>query len=132
MTEKIILFDGVCNLCNTLVKFIIKHDPGAQLRFTHLQSPFAKKIFEKLNIPAEKFDSLVFVEGEKVYFRSTAAFKISRNLHGLWPVFYPLIFIPRPVRDFFYTLIAKNRYRLFGKKNSCMIPSGEINDRFLL
>ena len=132
MTNRIIFFDGVCNLCNASVKFIIKNDPKALFNFAPLQSQFAKKILKHKNISTEKFESLILIEDDDVFLKSTAALKIARNLKGLWPVFYPLIFIPFPVRNIFYNLIAKHRYRLFGQKDSCMIPSKGIKNRFLM
>jgi predicted DCC family thiol-disulfide oxidoreductase YuxK len=132
MINRIILFDGVCNLCNASVKFIIKNDPEALFKFAPLQSQFARKILIRNNICQGKYESLILVVGDNVFLKSTAALKIARNLKAPWPVFYPLIIIPWPVRDIFYNLIAKHRYRLFGQKDSCMIPSKEIKNRFLM
>lgn len=131
MINRIVLFDGACNLCDTSVKFIIKNDPKALYRFAPLQSQLARKLLDQEKSSSEKFESLILVENEKVYLRSTAALKIARNLKGLWPVFYPLIFIPSPIRDFLYDLIAKNRYKLFGRNDSCSLPDNKIASRFL-
>lgn len=132
MTNRIILFDGVCNLCNASVKFIIKNDPKTLYKFAPLQSHFAQKILNRKNISNKNFESLILIEGDDMFLKSTAALKIARNLRGFWPVFYPLIFIPYPFRDFFYNVIAKHRYRLFGQKDSCMVPSKEIKSRFMM
>ena len=131
MSGRIILFDGVCNLCNASVKFIIRHDPKAYFRFATLQSDFARRILPGNDISSENFASLILIENDIVFSKSTAALKISRKLNGLWPVFYVLIIIPKPIRDFLYDLIAKYRYRLFGRKNTCMVPDQEFKKRFI-
>lgn len=130
MTERIILFDGVCNLCNASVKFIIRNDPKALFSFAPLQSQFAKKTLKSKSISTEKIESLILVERDNVFFKSTAALKIARNLKSPWPVFYPLIYVPFPLRDFFYNLVAKYRYKLFGQKDRCMLPDEKIASRF--
>jgi len=131
MSEQVILFDGVCKLCNASVNFIIRHDPKAYFRFAPLQSEFAQKILVSNDISTENFESLVLVENDQVFLKSTATLKIARKLNGLWPVFYVLIFLPIPIRDFFYNLIAKHRYRIFGRKNTCMIPGKDMMKRFI-
>jgi predicted DCC family thiol-disulfide oxidoreductase YuxK len=130
MSGRIILFDGVCNLCNASVKFIIKRDPKAYFRFATLQSDFARGILRHNNISSENLESLVLVENDIVFLKSTAALKIARELNGLWPLFYSLMIIPKSIRDFFYDLIARHRYRLFGRKSICMVPDQEFMKRF--
>ena len=125
----IVLFDGVCNFCNGSVNFIIEHDKRGYFRFAPLQSEIGKEYIEKFGL--SELDSVILVEDEKVYTHSTAALKIARQLDGPWSWFYALIIIPRPVRDFFYKLFAKYRYRLFGKQDACMLPTPEIRSRFL-
>jgi predicted DCC family thiol-disulfide oxidoreductase YuxK len=125
----IVLFDGVCNFCNGSVNFIIEHDKKGYFRFAPLQSEIGKEYIEKFGL--SELDSVILVEDEKVYTHSTAALKIARQLDGPWSWFYALIIIPRPVRDFFYKLFAKYRYRLFGKQDACMLPTPEIRSRFL-
>jgi len=131
MSEQVILFDGVCKLCNASVNFIIRHDPKVYFRFAALQSEFARRILRHNDISTENFESLVLVENDIVFLKSTAALKIARELNGLWPVFYVLIFLPIPIRDFFYNLVARYRYRIFGRKNTCMIPGKDMMKRFI-
>lgn len=126
-----VLFDGVCNFCNGSVNFIIAHDPDGYFRFAPLQSEFAAGLLKEHGIDREATDSIILVEDDKVYVYSTAALRISRKLSGAWPVFYAFIIVPRPIRNWFYKLFAKYRYKLFGKKDQCMIPTPEIRERFL-
>lgn len=131
MEEKpIILFDGVCNFCNGTVQFIIKHDPIGYFRFAALQSQIGEKI--QLTYPnIENIDSVILIENGLVRTESSAALNIAKKLKG-WPrLFYLFIILPPPIRDYFYKLFAKNRYKLFGKSETCMIPTKEIRDRFL-
>ena len=129
--KSIILFDGVCNLCNTLVNFIIKHDKKAYFKFASLQSDAAKEILLQYNSKKINLDSIILIENNAVYEKSTAALKISKNLTGGFKLLYALIIIPKFIRDWVYYFIAENRYKWFGKKESCMIPSPEIKSRFL-
>lgn len=125
----IILFDGVCNFCNGSVNFIIERDKKNLYKFAPLQSEVGKKYIEKFNL--SEIDSVVLVENETAYTHSTAALKIAKGLGGAWSLFYIFIIIPRPIRDFFYKLFAKYRYRLFGKQDACMLPTPEIREKFL-
>lgn len=127
----IILFDGVCNFCNGSVNFIIERDPAAYFKFAPLQSEVGEKLLGKYGVDKTRTDSVVLIEDEKVYTYSTAALRIARHLEGFWSKFYGFRLVPGVVRDFFYKLFAKNRYRLFGKKDACMLPTPEIRARFL-
>jgi len=128
----IILFDGVCNLCNSSVQFVLKHDENKNFLFASLQSDAATKILLQLNKKSFKnFDSIVLVENGQLYFKSTAALKIAKNLNGFIQILYVFIIIPIPIRDFLYDIIAKNRYKWFGKKDKCIKPNKEIASRFL-
>ncbi len=127
----IILYDGVCNLCNASVQFIIKRDPHAKFRFTSLQSELGKNLIRQAGLESMKLDSVVLLYKNKVYTQSDAALRITKMLTGLWPIFYLMIIIPKPVRNYFYNLIARNRYRWFGRKNECMLPAPELKHRFL-
>ncbi|MEH6939695.1 DCC1-like thiol-disulfide oxidoreductase family protein [Bacillus sp. JJ664] len=131
MEEKpIILFDGVCNFCNSAVQFIIKHDKQGIFQFASLQSSIGKKLIET-NPELKEMDSVILLQNGIVKTESTAALHISKKLNG-WPkIFYIFIIIPTPIRNYFYQLFASNRYRLFGKSETCMIPTKEIRDRFL-
>jgi predicted DCC family thiol-disulfide oxidoreductase YuxK len=127
----IVLFDGVCNFCNGSVNFIIAHDPNGYFKFAPLQSYIGKELLDKSGIDTDETDSIILIEDEKAYTYSTAALRIARKLSGLWSWFYVLRAMPRFIRDFFYKLFAKYRYRLFGKKDVCMMPTPEIKQRFL-
>ena len=126
----IIFFDGVCNLCNNSVQFIIKRDKKNKFKFASLQSSFAKNNLSK-HIDVDKLESIVLLNEDKLYTKSTAALLIARELSSMWSMFYVFIIIPSFIRDWFYNIIAKNRYRIFGKKDSCMIPSPAFKERFL-
>jgi predicted DCC family thiol-disulfide oxidoreductase YuxK len=127
----IVLFDGVCNLCNGAVGFIIRNDPHRRFRFAALQSPVGQTLLQQRGLPAETLDSIVFIEGECAFTKSTAALRIARRLGSVWPAAFLFILVPRPLRDLCYTLIARNRYRIFGKRDACMMPTPELKTRFL-
>ncbi|MED4829387.1 thiol-disulfide oxidoreductase DCC family protein [Bacillus atrophaeus] len=129
--NRVLLFDGVCNLCNGAVQFIIKRDPDGLISFSSLQSETGQRLLKLNELPTEHFDSFVFIEDGKVYTKSTAAIKVFRHLRGAWRFSVVLLAVPRPVRNMVYSLIAKNRYKWFGKKNECMLPSPAIKKRFL-
>jgi predicted DCC family thiol-disulfide oxidoreductase YuxK len=127
----ILLFDGVCNLCNRTVQFTIKNDPRAKFKFASLQSESGQALLKKINLPTDRFDTLVLISGNKYFIKSSAVLRILKELRGIWRLGYFLIILPRPFRDFFYNIIAKSRYSIFGKRETCMIPSPEIEKRFL-
>lgn len=133
--SNIIFFDGVCHFCNAAVQFIIKRDPQAKFQFTALQSDAAKDILaEQVEDPdaiTADPDSFILLSNGKIHTKSTASLQVMKQLKGLWPLLYVFIIIPKPIRDFFYTLFAKNRYRLFGKRETCSIPSPKDRARFL-
>lgn len=129
--KPLVLFDGVCNLCNRSVQFIIKRDAKKQFLFASLQSDAAKNILLQLNLKNYDPDTILLIEDAQLYQRSTAALRIARKLDGWWRLLYLFIIIPRFIRDYFYAIIANNRYRWFGKRDSCMVPGSGIKDRFL-
>jgi predicted DCC family thiol-disulfide oxidoreductase YuxK len=129
--KNIVLFDGICNLCNGLVRFIIKRDRTGKIKFASLQSAIGQQWLNKFGLAKNEFESFVLIQGDKYYIKSDAALKVLRALGGVWNVFYAFIFIPRPVRDFIYDRIAKSRYKIFGKRDVCMIPTPELQERFL-
>jgi predicted DCC family thiol-disulfide oxidoreductase YuxK len=127
----VILFDGVCNLCNASVNWIIDRDSKNQFKFASLQSEYGQSVIKKFNITGDYMDTVVLQEGEKVYLRSAAALRILKHIGGIYSVGYVFILLPEFVRDFFYNLIAKNRYRWFGKQDACRIPSPDLKAKFL-
>ena len=130
-THPILLFDGVCNLCNGLVKFIIKRDQRSRIRFAPLQSDTGKSLIANFGLSPEDINSVVYISGEQVFLRSSAVLHLLKDLGGGWKLFYIFIIIPPVMRDLFYNLIARTRYRIFGRSGSCMVPTGEIRGRFL-
>ena len=130
--KKLILFDGVCNLCNSSVQYVIKHDKKHQFMFTALQSEAGKEVIEAYNIDTKKTDSILLYTPEKgIDYKSTAALKIASQLgfpQNLMNVFF---IIPPFIRNWVYDYIAKNRYKWYGKKDACMIPTPELKSRFL-
>ena len=130
--KSIILFDGVCNLCNASVNFVIKHDKKAQFLFASFQSDAAKEILLQFNLENLNAGTVILVEGNKAYDKSTAALKIIKRLDGGgFKAIYAFFIIPKFFRDWIYSFIAQNRYKWFGKRESCMIPSHELKNRFL-
>jgi predicted DCC family thiol-disulfide oxidoreductase YuxK len=129
--HSIILFDGVCNLCNSAVQFAIKRDISGSFLFASLQSEEGLKILAEFHLPADEMNSFLLVENGKIYDRSTAALRVARKLKGLWKFLYGFIIVPKFIRDAIYNLVSKNRYRWFGKKDECMVPTPELKARFL-
>jgi predicted DCC family thiol-disulfide oxidoreductase YuxK len=130
MSGSVILFDGVCNLCNGFVQFVLGRDPRGRFTFASLQSRAAARVLNGHPIDVLP-DSLVLVEGERLFTRSTAALRIARGLIFPWNLAYAFIVLPRPLRDWVYDLVARNRYRWFGRRDVCMIPTPELRARFL-
>lgn len=129
--NRVVIFDGVCNFCNYWVDFLIRRDPKNKFLFTANQNEAGARILQEHGESAEDVGTVYFLEDGKLFKESTAALKIARNLPGLWPAFYGLMIIPRPIRDGIYQWIAKNRYRWFGKKETCRLPSPEERAKFL-
>mgnify|MGYP003423422384 FL=1 len=127
----IILFDGICNFCNSAVNFTIKRNKKANIFFAALQSDAGIRLLKEHDLPLEDMQSFIFIEKGKAYNRSTAALKVCRHLRGLWPLCYGFIIIPKFIRDGIYNWIARNRYKWFGIKQECMIPSPAVKARFL-
>ncbi|MBK7629734.1 MAG: thiol-disulfide oxidoreductase DCC family protein [Ignavibacteriales bacterium] len=128
---KIILFDGVCNLCNYWVNFIIDRDKQNFFKFAALQSEKGKELIDKFDLPKDDFDSFILISENNIYKKSTAAFEILKHLNGLIKILFPLKYLPVVFTDFFYNFIARNRYKIFGKKESCRIPTKEEKSKFL-
>ena len=127
----IILFDGVCNFCNSAVNFTLKRNTKADIRFAPMQSEAGQKLLQQYNLPVDDMQSFIFIEAGIVYKQSTAALKVCRHLKGLWPMCYGFMIVPKFIRDGIYSWIAKNRYKWFGVKQACMIPTPEVRSRFL-
>lgn len=128
---KIILFDGVCNLCNNTVTFVIKRDRKNRFKFATLQSDVANDLLSGFPDNSPKLDSIVLLDGDKKYSKSSAALRIAKGLSGGYPLLYGFMIIPKFIRDWIYDIIARNRYKWFGKRDSCMIPTPELNEKFL-
>ncbi len=131
LQHSVILFDGVCNLCNGAVQFIIKRDKNSHFSFASLQSIEGQKLLRKYQLPLDNFSSFILIWNDKIYTKSTGALKVVKKLNGLWPLLYGFILIPKFIRDKVYDWIAENRYKWFGKKNECMIPTPQLKARFL-
>jgi len=127
----VILFDGVCNLCNGFAQFVIARDPAGRFQFAALQSDSARRLLARLDGFGGVSDSVVLVDGGRVYTRSSAVLRIARGLRFPWPLARALIIVPRPLRDWVYDLVARHRYRWFGRKDVCMMPTTEMRARFL-
>lgn len=129
--KPIVLFDGVCNLCNGFVQFLIRVDPSGKFRFASLQSEAGEVLLQEGRYTGGNLESVVLFDAGRIYTHSDAALEISRRLGGFWTVLYALKLIPWPLRDRLYNWIARNRYRWFGKKDQCMMPSPELKQRFI-
>ncbi len=129
--KKIILFDGVCNLCTGTVQFVIKRDKKNQFLFGSLQSKAGQEYLKKFNLPVNVFNSFLLIENDRLYSRSSAALRMMKNLGGGWQLLYALLIVPKFIRDGIYNFIAKNRYKWFGKKEECWLPTAELNEKFL-
>ena len=129
--KRIILFDGLCNLCDSSVQFIIKRDSRGYFKFASLQSPLGQYMLHKFDLPATQLYSIILIKGNVLFQKSNAALEIVKDLDRLWPVLYIFKIVPRVLRDWIYDIIARNRYSWFGKKDSCMIPTPDLKSRFL-
>ncbi len=127
----IVLFDGVCNFCNGTVNFLLRQDRQRRLRFAALQSEAGQELLKAHGMPTTEHGSFVLIEGTKAYTRSTAGLRLYRHLPWYWKWTQLFWIVPRPLRDAVYNWIARNRYKWFGKKDACMIPSPEMRERFL-
>jgi len=129
--HQIILFDGVCNFCNYWVNFILERDKNDFFRFATLQSDAGQKLLKKFNLSRINFDTLILIDDENYYIKSTAALVIAGKLRSVVKLLYPFIFLPKFIRDIFYDLIAKNRYKFFGRREVCRIPNERERGQFL-
>ena len=127
----VVLFDGVCNLCNGIVRFIIERDPHGRFQFAPLQSKTAASLLAQHPDHTVLPDSVVLVDDGELYVKSTAALRVARRLRFPWPLFWIFMLVPRSLRDVIYDFIARHRYGWFGKRDTCMVPTEEIRGRFL-
>ena len=127
----VVLFDGVCNLCNGAVQFIIDRNPDARLRFAALQSEIGQRLMEHAGYTGVRLNSIVFIENGTPFDRSTAVLRIARHLERPWPLLALALLIPRPVRDYAYGVVARHRYRWFGQESHCRVPTPSLRVRFL-
>lgn len=130
--KSILLFDGVCNLCNGFVKFIIKHDKNNIFKFAALQSDEAKKLLQKFNLPSKDLSTLVLIKNGEYFIKSNAVFEIIKQLGGLWKLLMIFKIFPKQILNFIYDRVANMRYKILGKQESCMVPSKEIIEKFIL
>ncbi len=130
MHDKIILFDGECNLCNNFIKFIIKHDKKQHWKFSPLQSSFSKKLSENYHFNQEVLDTVYVIHNHILYDKSKAVLIVITSLSGIWKLSYLIYLLPLKLRDYLYLHIARNRFRLFGKSTSCMLPSNDLSEYF--
>jgi predicted DCC family thiol-disulfide oxidoreductase YuxK len=130
-TNNIILFDGECNLCNGFVQFVIKNDKKKIFKFSSLQSNYGQNYLHSKHLSQSQFSSFIYIKNNGFLQKSTAALHIFKDLGGLWQVLFVFIVFPTAFRDFFYEVIAKNRYKWFGKRNTCWVPTKDLESRFL-
>jgi len=129
--QQVILFDGVCNFCNASINFVIDHDPQKHFKFASLQSDFGYEVLKKYGRNTSDFDSVILLKNNRLYIKSEAALEIAKDLSGFWKYLSVFSILPTFILDFFYDLIAKNRYKLFGKSEVCRMPSPDLKERFL-
>jgi predicted DCC family thiol-disulfide oxidoreductase YuxK len=127
----IMIFDGVCNLCTHSVQFILKHESEPRIQFTAVQSPAGARLLRKFGFSADDISTFVLVSDGKIYIKTSAAILIAKHLKGPWSLLRVLWLVPRPIRDWLYDVIARNRYAWFGRTSACMVPAPELSARFL-
>ncbi|MCG3166880.1 MAG: hypothetical protein POELPBGB_02663 [Bacteroidia bacterium] len=131
LNHPVILFDGVCNLCNSSVQFIIKRDKKNIFRFASIQSEFGQRVIKRFGLADKNIDSIILFENDSVKIKSDAVIKIARQLGGIYSLLYVFNIIPEFIRNSVYDIIARNRYQWFGKKESCMIPTPDLKKLFI-
>ena len=129
--NEVVIFDGVCNLCAGTVRFIVRHEAGPRLRFVPFQSPVGARLMREHGFDPENVKTFVLISGGRAYARSDAAIRITRYFGGAWRALAVMALVPRPIRDGVYDLVARNRYRWFGRTDACMVPTPELRARFI-
>ena len=129
--QPILLFDGVCNLCDGAVRFILRNEKAEELKFAPLQSDYGKVLLKKYGYPKDYLEGLIFIESKNAYDRSSACLRIARKLRFPWSLFFTFLVIPKSIRDLIYKVVASQRYRFFGSKDFCAVSRGEDTARFL-
>ena len=129
--QPVIFFDGVCNLCNASVQFVIAHDKKDQFKFTALQGDYAKEVLSKFNADPQKLNTILLLQEGKLYTKSSAALRVAGKLNGLIPLLYVFLLVPKFIRDWFYDIIARNRYRWWGRQESCWVPTPDLKSKFI-
>ena len=129
--KALILFDGVCTFCTTSVNFTIKHDTHNRFLFAPLQSEAGQQLLSKYNLDKKEMDSFVLIENEKAYTKSTAALHLVKHLNRLYPLLYVFVIVPPFIRNAIYDYVSRNRYKWFGKRDTCMIPTAEMKKKFI-
>lgn len=130
MAQPIIFFDGICNLCNASVQFVITHDKKNHFTFTALQGDYTKETLPEYRVDLQKLNTVLLLENGKLYTKSSAALRIAKKLSGLFPLLYIFYAVPKFIRDWFYDIIAQNRYKWWGKQESCWVPTAELKSKF--
>lgn len=131
VNTQIVIFDGICNFCNSSVNFIIARDPEGKFSFAPMQGEAAKMLMKQHGIDNPDLDTFLLIKNGKLYQRTDAALEIAKDLTGYWKYCRVFLMLPAPLRDIFYRLLAKNRYRIFGKREVCMVPTPDVRERFL-
>ncbi len=131
LSHPVILFDGVCNLCNGYVNFVIDRDPESVFKFGSLQSEAGRAYLRKFGMPEDEIKTIVLVDGDRFFVRSSAVVRIAKHLPFPWKIAWLGVIVPAPLRDVFYDLVAKNRYRWFGQSDQCRVPTPELRERFI-
>jgi predicted DCC family thiol-disulfide oxidoreductase YuxK len=131
LSMSVLLFDGVCNLCNTSVKWVLLRDKKGEFKFAAIQSEAGQSLLKSFGLDNQPLESVILISGRQAYIKSDAAIKVASKLGGIWTIALVFRLVPRPVRDAIYDWVAKNRYRWFGKQEQCLLPQPEWKDRFL-
>jgi len=129
--DPIVLFDGVCNLCSGVVQYVVPRDPDGKIHFASLQSDVGQRLLAEHGLPTDELESIVLIEGDDAYVKSSAVLRIAGHLGWIDALLPPFRFLPRRFRDWLYDFVAARRYRWFGKKEQCMMPTGDVKPRFI-